>query len=312
MKTPLKSLWARWRTSGIGRWLAYRGRLVWIIVSTTGRRFGEEYGGQAAAALAYYALFSVFPLLTFLIVVGRTFLDSQAVRDQLYDALSQAIPVSRDLLIGNLEQALEYRGGVGVFAGIGLLWSAMGFFVVLARNVSRAWPGTDLRGFWRGRLVGLIMVAVLVGLLIAAVMFSSLIGIVETLPVLSPEQVIGLAPLIQSLISQVAPILLGFGIYLVLYHEVPRVPVPWKGALWAAGVAAILLRSATRLFTWYVSSDLVNYQLVYGSLGSLVALMFWIYLVGMITLLGAHLAAAIGRVSRLLDVVSPCEASDSG
>jgi len=49
----------------------------------------------------------------------------------------------------------------------------------------------------------------------------------------------------------------------------------------------------TRIFSWVLAKGLVQYELVYGSLSTVVALMFWIYLISSITLFGAHLSAVI-------------------
>ena len=55
---------------------------------------------------------------------------------------------------------------------------------------------------------------------------------------------------------------------------------------------------AKRALAWYISSDLVNYPLVYGSLSSVVALLLWIYVSSWLALFGAHLSAAVGRGAR--------------
>ena len=55
---------------------------------------------------------------------------------------------------------------------------------------------------------------------------------------------------------------------------------------------------ATDGFSWYLSSGIVRYELVYGSLGTVVALMLWIYIGVLITLFGAHLSAAVARHRR--------------
>jgi membrane protein len=80
-----------------------------------------------------------------------------------------------------------------------------------------------------------------------------------------------------------------------LYQWVPTVKVSRKASFLGsilAGVAWVLLNNA---FTWYLSSGLTQYQLVYGSLGTIVALLFWVYLTSTIVLIGAHLTASIQR-----------------
>jgi membrane protein len=74
--------------------------------------------------------------------------------------------------------------------------------------------------------------------------------------------------------------------------------VRWWEAFWGALVATLAGEIATRGFTWYLSSGIVQYELVYGSLGAIVALMLWIYIGGWIVLFGAHLSAAVARGRR--------------
>jgi uncharacterized BrkB/YihY/UPF0761 family membrane protein len=62
---------------------------------------------------------------------------------------------------------------------------------------------------------------------------------------------------------------------------------------WAALFASISWKVAIACFRWYLSSGLENYQLVYGSVGAIVALLFLIFIISTITLFGAHLCAAI-------------------
>ena len=78
----------------------------------------------------------------------------------------------------------------------------------------------------------------------------------------------------------------------------PNTTVAWSEAAWGAAVAVVAWEGAKRGFAWYVSSDLVHYRLVYGSLGAVVALLLWIYLSSWLVLFGAHLSAAIARSRR--------------
>ncbi len=75
----------------------------------------------------------------------------------------------------------------------------------------------------------------------------------------------------------------------------PNTEVKRRAAFWGALVAALAWEVAANGLAWYLKSGLVQYELVYGSLGAVVALMFWIYLSSWITLFGAHLSAAIAQ-----------------
>jgi len=80
---------------------------------------------------------------------------------------------------------------------------------------------------------------------------------------------------------------------MALYRWVPNAKVRWSAAFWAALVVALVLEIAANAFAWYLSSGLARYRIVYGSLATVVALLFWIYLSGWIIIFGAHLSAAI-------------------
>ena len=72
--------------------------------------------------------------------------------------------------------------------------------------------------------------------------------------------------------------------------------VPWRPALGAALLASVAWELARRGFVWYLGSGWASYDVAYGSLGVVVALLFWIYLSGWIVLFGAHLCAAMTRL----------------
>jgi membrane protein len=97
----------------------------------------------------------------------------------------------------------------------------------------------------------------------------------------------------------VAPRVFTFFALWGLYRWVPNTEVKWSEALWGASVATLAWEIATNGFTWYLSSGIVQYELLYGSLGAIVALMLWIYIISLITLFGAHLSAAIARQTRI-------------
>jgi len=282
--------------------LHFLGRIVarcWAILRIAMHRFGELGAAEAAASMAYYAIFSLFPLLLFLVAVGSLVLRGDQARQQVLSFVTGIFPTAQELVTQNIEQVLSLRGPVGAIAAIGFLWSATGFFLVLCRNVNRAWPRARKRSVVQGRLLAIAMVASLGGFV---VLWLISMGTLDLLARLDPpywDRVAGLGPLIRAMFSRVLPWLLTYLLFLVLYRWVPRIDVPWSAAGLSALAASVAWRIATAGFAWYVSSGLSRYRLVYGSLGSVVALMFWIYLTSWVTLFGAHLGAAIHYSRRM-------------
>ena len=111
--------------------------------------FSDARASQAAASLAYYAFFSIFPLLLVLITAGSYFLNSQQVYQAVTQLVQEAIPVSTQLITENLNQVLKARGAVGILGLLTLLWSASGVFTNLAYNINLAWPDAPRRNFMK-------------------------------------------------------------------------------------------------------------------------------------------------------------------
>lgn len=252
--------------------------------------FSETRASQAAASLAYYAFFSLFPLLLVLIAGGSYILNSQQVYQNVTQWVQENLPVSPQLINENLRQVLNARGTVGIIGLLTLLWSASGFFTNLAYNINLAWQEAARRNFLEKRLVGLGMIAGLGGLLILSL---SLDWITNLVPFLNADSASTLGPSLWRLFSNLASWLTIFLLFLALYRWVPTANVHWSATFWGALITSIAWKVATAGFNWYVSSGLGSYSLVYGSLGAIVALLFLIFIVSLITLFGAHLSAAI-------------------
>jgi len=286
---------ARWAKRAYRRIDTLSGGRIELLRGTLDR-FSETRAPQAAAAMAYYAVFSLFPLMLVLVaVLGYMLPDDEALR-QAADFVGLAVPVSRELIEQNLRAVQQLRGPV-TLVGLGaLIWSASGVFSVLACNLNLAWPGAAPRSAVGRRVLGMAMVAVLFVLLILAVTSSAVVDVLQR--VADPTGLLADDSVVWEVLSRVVPWLIALLLFLGLYRWVPNAQVSWRPAFWGALAAAIAWEMTKNVFVWYLASELSRYELVYGSLGAVVALMFWSYLSSWIILFGAHLAGALGTRAR--------------
>jgi membrane protein len=259
--------------------------------------FAEADAATAAASIAYYALFSLFPLLLFLVTIGSSVLQSERVEQEVLDFTATALPISQELVERNIEEVLARRGTVRAIAAVGLLWAATGVFTILARNINKAWHSARPRNFLQRRLLGLIIVSVLGGLLILSLISTTIFKLLPWLDAGAPLW--GGVSLYETLTWKVAtrlvPWFFTFVTFFGLYRWIPNTEVRWSEAVWGALVATVGWEITKSGFAWYLGSGLAEYDLVYGSLGALVALMLWIYLSSLVLLFGAHFSAAISH-----------------
>lgn len=260
------------------------------IFKHAAKTFSVTNASQAAAALAYYAIFSLFPLLLLSIVGGSYFVSTEQVYAYVTQLVHRVIPVSTQLIDENLNEVLKSRDAVGILSLITLLWSASGVFTNLAYNINLAWPKAARRNFLENRLVGLGMIG---GLSILMIVSVAVDWILKLAPFLSTWSASSSIESLWRLISDVGTWLMIFLLFLALYRWIPTSRVRWNATIWGALTASLGWKAATAGFAWYLTSGFGRYQVVYGSLGAIVALLFLIFIVAVITLFGAHLSAAI-------------------
>jgi membrane protein len=142
-------------------------------------------------------------------------------------------------------------------------------------------------------LFSLAMVGILV-LLYAVFMFVTVVA--RSLPALisfgQGSQVVEIS-VVRRTLQTVAAWGGVFLLFLGVYRWVPAPQVGWTSAAWSAGAATVLWQIATNVFVWVLRMGFSRYELIYGTLGTVVALLFLVYLNAWIVLFGAHLCASL-------------------
>jgi len=274
------------------RWIYERAKRIGLTLKDAFQRFNENQGAEAAASIAYFALFSLFPLLLLFVFAAGFFTRSETAQRQVLRFVQNSVPISADLIAETLDQILPIRGTVGVIGLVSLLWAATSAFDVLARNVNRAWPKAEERTLLSRRLIALALVGVLALLLTLSLLSTTAANVLPAIQLASDEEML-LDSALWSALSNLVPFLFSFLLFLTLYRWVPNVPVGWGAATTTAIMIAVVWEVLKRGFTWYVRSGLTQYEVIYGSLWTVVVLLFWIFLSSWATLYGAHLCVAI-------------------
>jgi membrane protein len=269
------------------------------VLLDTVRHAGRHQVGDLAAGLAYYVLFALFPLLLAIIAVFSFFLDRETVQAELVSLLGQYMPRAEGIVDRNLDAVFRLRGPIGILSVLVLLWTGSNVFGALTRMLDRAWEVRDTHAFHIARVRSLAMVLAVLAVVLVSLFSATLLQFAEDLAALDP---LGLG--LGAFLASGARFLLG-GSSLVgsilfpilLYRFVPSEQQPWPNILAGAALAGLLFEVAKNAFLLYLG-NFANYDLVYGSLASVIILLFWVYISGFILILGAEFGAAVGRWRR--------------
>lgn len=248
-----------------------------------------DNGPQWAAAIAYYSLLSVFPLLLVGAAVAAFFVEPQWVIERATRVLGAFIPSSgADQIRDVVTEAMAARGRIGILSFATLLWAGSRVFGVVTKALNIAYDADETYGFLKRTLVELTMVVTLGALFVLALASRLLLDLLgRSLRFLPIER--GL--LFQAL-EAVAPALLLLVTFLLTYRFVPRAQQDWRSALAGAGAATALVLAARPLFLRYVR-DFAQYNLIYGSIAVVIILVLWAWVVALILLFGGELASHV-------------------
>ena len=267
--------------------------VVRLMIRTT-KEISDDDVSHMAAGVAYYALFSLFPLLLGLIAVLSFFLESEQIQTKVIELTGGFLPGSELLVRDNIDATLGLRGALGVFSVIGMLWAGSAVFGALNRSINRAWDIQTDRPLYKGKPRQLLM-ALAVGVLFALSFGSA--TVVRTAETLSQYDV----PVLGFLVQQVGQILLqGFSfilvlaIFLLIYKFMPNTKTYWKYIWPGAVLGAVLFELAKNLFILYLERS--TYQNIYGSVAPVIVLLLWAYVSSLILLAGAELSSEYGRM----------------
>ena len=240
-----------------------------------------------AAAISFYALFSMFPLGLAVISIIGFLIGTDPESTELAQEIADVLPVSNELVGSTMEGIVSARAITGIASFIGLIWASSAAFSALRKGINAAWGVTMPRPFLRERLIdiGLVFCA---GMLILLILFTTpIIGVVrEVVENISPEGQIP-ADNVWDIISRLVSPLLIFGSILLLYRWMPNTKIVIIYVIPGALVVSIFFIAAQYVFIWYVKTFPV-YNIVYGSVGALMALLAWVYFSSLILLFGAQ------------------------
>lgn len=283
---------ADWLESAYSRLDRLSGGRLTVLVRA-GLAFDQDSGAVKSRSIAYYALFSLFPLILVLMTVAGSLLSTEEAQELVLSFLDAYFPSTLPLLEANIGQVMETQSTVSILAILGLLWSASGVFTAIYRSVNLAWNNPKSKLFWTEKLFGLAVVLVFGMLLLASTLLSTAVGVVRSWRALFVQRlVLGDADLswLFDWPSNLISILISMVSFVILYRVIPRNKVTWRD-VWVGGLLVGLVWEAARqIYTWYLS-NFASYSLIYGSVGAIIGFLLWAYLSAMILLLGAAFTA---------------------
>jgi membrane protein len=272
------------------------------VVKNIGTKFMDDNCLILSAAIAYYALQSLIPLILGFISVAGLLLQDAGSRADFIKSVNSAIPaeISNTIKLSDLLEGLSQgAAAAGIISIAALLWTGSGIFEQLMFGVNLAYGvRKDKRKFFVKLGVRLAMLFGLGGLLVAAFAITFIFNLIINADV----ELFGISPknfsFVLPLVAYLLPLLLEVAMFMLLYRfGSSRKDVRWKPTIIGGIVAAILFELLKIAFTFYVTAfgAASNAAKTYGAIGGIIVFLFFLYLLAAVTLFGAEVSAGLHR-----------------
>ncbi len=273
---------------------------AWQLLRETWSDFSKDAALRLSAALSYYSVFSLAPLILIAVAIAGAVFGEEAVRGQFDDQLKHymgkpAAEAVQAMVKGASSPSESTWKAVIGFAT--LLIGASGVFGQLKDALNTVWevkarPGAGVMGFLRNRFLSFGMVLVIGFLLLVSLLISTtLAGLSEfshrLIPV--PDAVWAAANLAVSLLVSTA-------LFAAIFKLLPDVRVPWRTVLTGSVVTAVLFEIGKFALAFYLGRE--STASPFGAAGSIVLVLVWVYYASAILLFGAELTQVYARLTR--------------
>jgi membrane protein len=283
---------------------------LFATLKRTVSEFQEDNLSDWAAALTYYGLLSLFPMLLALVSIVGLFGDPQSTTRTVTDIVTRIGPQSgADTYAGPIRSITSNRSSAGILFVVGLgtaLWSASGYVGAFIRASNVIYESPEGRPFWKLRPL-----QVAVTLLMVVLVASVLLALILTGPVVrAVADPIGVGNTAVTIWNYAKwPVLAALFVLMIdiLYYASPNAKL--RGFAWltpGALLALVLWALASIAFAAFVA-NFGSYDKTYGALGGVVVLLIWMWITNLAILLGHELNAERERSRELAEGVPRAE-----
>ena len=271
--------------------------MLWTVIRQTVTQWSEDGASVLAAALAYYTIFALAPLLIIVVAVAGLVFGQGEAQAALLDEISNTVGPDAASVIGTMLTNTAQSGSGILATVIGaaiLIVGATGLFAQLQNALNKVWdvkpgPSAGILHMLKVRVLSLGMVLVIGFLLLVSLLLSAALSVVS-------GYFSGLLPG-EDTVWQVINFLLSTAVitllFAMIFKYLPDVQITWRDVWVGALVTSLLFSFGRFLISYYIGTSSAGSA--YGAAGSLVVLLLWIYYSAQILLFGAEFTQVYGR-----------------
>lgn len=248
----------------------------------------QDGGLHLAAGIAFFALFSLFPILLISVSILGFKFNQPGAAPGMMEFLSDFLPGHMDIIMKNFEAIAKDREKIGILGILILLWAGRGTFLAMEYSLNRVWDLPSRRSIIGRNLVALSLIFILLMIAGSSMAISTVVAYLSQIKVPILNVRISEFAIYAALNKWIFSTLLIFVVFLVLFKVLPHCRITFRQAFPGALLATLLWKISDLCYSWYIS-NVARMSELYGSLGGILGVMLWFYVAAIIFLAGAKL-----------------------
>ncbi len=241
------------------------------------------------SSIAFYFLFSIFPLMLILISFSGILINKFNFQTTILDFVKERIPIIYNFTESNIAKIVESRTSIGIAGFIFLVVATTYVFDSVQFSLNRIYKTKTQRKFWKQKTFGfLIITMIFIIVLLSFLLSTSLFYLANTIVNYFKLNESISASLFKS-ISIFLGLIFNFAIFSLVYYFGTNRKTHFKYHIYKGALfAALTWELSKHIFILYINK-FGNFELTYGSVGSIIGFLLWIYISSFILVLGAEI-----------------------
>lgn len=275
-------------------------RGIWKLIKGTIDEWNQDNVGQMAAALAYYTVFSIAPLIVIAVAVAGAVFGEEAARGEIVKQIQGLVgKPGAEVIQTALANTQEPGAGSGLVASLislaALMFGASGVFVQLQDSLNAVWnvkadPSRGVKGVVRKRILSFAMVVTIGFILMVSLIVSAGLSALNAYA----SHLIPGFEVLWKIINLAISFGAIAGLFALVYKYLPDITIAWKDVLVGACLTSFLFSVGKELLGLYLGNS--TFGSTYGAAGSLVTFLAWIYYTVQIMLFGGEFTQVYARM----------------
>ena len=242
-----------------------------------------------ASSITYYFLFSIFPLMLILISFSGILINKFNIQTTILDFVGERLPLIYNFTESNIEKIIENKASIGIVGFIFLVIATTYVFDSIQFSLNKIYKTKSQRKFWQQKIYGfLIITLIFIITLLSFLLSTSLFYLANTI-----MDFFKLDGSISIFLFRSIPICLGllfnFAIYSIVYFFGTNRKTHFKHHIYKGALTAAFAWEISKHTYIFYLNNFCHFELTYGSVGSVIGFLSFVYVSSFILLLGAEI-----------------------